>query len=115
MTLKEIIDIEVNNVTDYSIITLLHSITNIVCDVFSFWYFHLGHTIIHHGDNAFWKFYLPFKGIGEILLMITFCENEQITFMLEFINWTKSMQSTMFTSCRQITLCSGNYKTFHNI
>jgi hypothetical protein len=115
VTLKAIIDIEVNNVNDCSRVTLLHFITNIDCDVFSFWHFHLGHTIIHHGDNAFWKFYLPFKGIGEILLMIAFLENEQITFMLEFIDWTKSMQSIMFISHSQTPLCSGNYKTFHNI
>jgi hypothetical protein len=70
---------------------------------------------IHHGDNTFWKFYLPFKGIGEISLMITFLEDEQITFMLEFIGWTKFMQSTMSTNYMQTTLCSGNHKMFHNI
>lgn len=88
MTLKAILNIEVNNVNDCSRVALLHFIANIDCDVFSFWHFHLGHS---PWGQYILEILLAFKGIGEILLMITFLEDEQIPFMLEFISWIKSM------------------------
>jgi len=70
VTLKAILNINVNNVIDCSRITLLHSIMNIYCDVPSFWHFHLEHPIIHHGVgcnhnqmNEWWQRIQPQLGL----------------------------------------------------
>jgi len=66
VTFRAIPNIEVNIVNDCFKITLLHYIIVIDCNLFTFWHFHLGHLVIHHGDIKILEITLPSKGINEI-------------------------------------------------
>jgi hypothetical protein len=114
VSLKAIPNVKVKNAQDCSRFALLHFTSDVNYDVYSFWYFYIGHPIVQIGDITFLKIILFLKGIGEILLTIIFFDDDQITLLLEFIGWIKSKNvSTNYSNSKHVTLCSG--ERFHNI
>ncbi len=112
--LKIIPNVKVKNAQDCSRFALLHFISDVGYDVYSFWYFYIRHPIVQKRDTTFWKIILFLKGIGKILLTKTFFDDDQITLLLEFIGWIKSKNVlTNFSNIKRVTLCSG--ERFHSI
>jgi hypothetical protein len=72
--LREVFQVDAENVHDCNQLTLLHSIEDVDYNVISFWYFYIGHLYIHDGDIMFWSLLLAFVTNGKLLLMLSFFE-----------------------------------------